>query len=170
MARGSKQQADENKVTAIATRSRLSELSGDDILAMLAERQAAGEVQDVQDVTGDFTLLDKAALVGKEFTVIHWQENFSDENGEYDESGVFHPAVFASVYCITPDARKIVFNDGGVGILPVLRNHLNDTGRTYGVRAPWGLHASEYKTEIAGKVQGATTYYFATSAPKGQRS
>lgn len=160
----------ENATNALATRSRLTEMSGDELLAMLAERQAAGEVQDVQDVTGDFTLIDKAALVGKEFTVIHWQENFSDENGTYDEENVFHPAVFASVYCITPDARKIVFNDGGVGILPVLRNHLNETGQTYGIRAPWGLHCSEYKTKINNQVQSATTYYFATSAPKGSRT
>jgi len=162
-------QADDTKVTALATRTRLTEMSGDELLAMLAERQAAGEVQDVQDVTGDFTLVDKAALIGAEFTVIHWQENFSDENGTYDESGVFHPAVFASVYALTPDGRKLVFNDGGVGILPVLRNHFNETGRTYGVRAPWGLHESTYKTQIDGKVQSATTYYFATGAPKGKR-
>lgn len=159
----------EEITTLVEQRSALTEMSGEQLLAMLQERQAAGEITDVQDVTGDFSMVDKSSLVGVEFTVVHWAERESSENGRYDEFNVFHAAVYNSIFVVTPDGRKLMFNDGGVGIGPVLHNHLKATGRLYGVRAPWGLHASEYTARIGDREQKATTYYFATSAPKKAR-
>lgn len=103
-----------------------------------------------------YALLDekgKATLVGVPFVVTAFNLNLSKEYG----------GDFASVRLITKDNRKLVFNDGGVGIVPFLKDFLFKTQRNYGLVAEQGLRVSEYETEVEGKTIKAKTFYFDTS-------
>lgn len=116
------------------------------------------EVEKASEFGDGFTLLDergKDNLVGVPFVVIAFNLNESKQYGGN---------TFASVRLITKDNKRLVFNDGGTGIVPFLQDFLKKTGRNYGLIAQRGLRVSEYEVEVNGKTIEAKTYYFDTSA------
>lgn len=126
-----------------------------------------GKVYDVTEVQPDFALVDSAELVNVPFTVAHFQSRFSEEFGAFNENtGILEAGEYYSVYVITDDNKRYVFNDGGTGIPPVADKFITETGQTGGMRCPWGLRASTYEKIVDGKKIKATTMYFATSKPK----
>lgn len=106
---------------------------------------------DSREITGGAELVGKEALVGKEFIVVDWRWNASDFEGQGE---------FVSVVCQTPANELLVFNDGGVGIAPVLRKfeelhgHPSNSHKFMYVKR--GLRRSVYE----GPRGPATTFYF----------
>lgn len=125
-----------------------------------------GKVYDIAEIQPDFALVDSTELVNVPFTVALFQNRESEEFGQYNEDGILIPGGYYSVYVITDDGRRLVFNDGGTGIVPVAEHFINTTKQNGGMRCPWGLRASTYEKTIDGKKVKATTMYFATSKPK----
>lgn len=124
----------------------------EDAAALMGE-----DISHAEEFGDGFTLLSKDErnqLIGVPFVVIAFQINDSKEYG----------SEFASVRLITKDNKRLVFNDGGTGIVPFLKDFRNRTGRNYGLVAGNGLRVSEYETEVNGKTISAKTYYFDTSA------
>lgn len=137
-----------------------------DIIARFSTGGA--KVYDVGEVIPDFGLVDSSELVGVPFTVAHFEPRYSEQFGRFrPEDGLFEKGLYYSVFVITDDGKRLVFNDGGTGIVPVAENFIETTHQTGGMRCPWGLRASSYEKVLDNgqKVQ-ATTYYFATSKPK----
>lgn len=133
----------------------------------IVARFSTGKIYDVQEVIPDFGLVDSSALVNVPFTVAHFEFRTSDEFGHFDDNtGLLVPGEYVSVFVITNDGKRYVFNDGGTGILPTALNFVETTKQTGGMRCPWGLRASTYEKIVNGQKVKATTMYFATSAPK----
>lgn len=128
--------------------------------------KAGGRVFDITEVQPDFALVDAEELVNVPFTVAHFEIRTSEDFARYDQNGMMVPGKYVSVYVITDENKRIVFNDGGTGILPVAENFIETTNQTGGMRCPWGLRASRYETVVNGQKVKATTMYFATSKPK----
>lgn len=135
-------------------------------LADIQQRFSTGKIYDVQEVIPDFGLVDSTELVNVPFTVAHFEIRRSEEFGRFNENGLLEPGEYVSVYVITDDGRRLVFNDGGSGILPTAKNFIDVTKQTGGMRCPWGLRASTYEKVVNDQKVKATTMYFATSKPK----
>lgn len=133
----------------------------------IAARFSTGKIYDVTEVLPDFSLVDPESLIGVPFTVAHFEVRESEEFGRFQENGLFQKGRYVSVYIITDDNKRYVFNDGGTGILPTAENFIETTNQTGGMRCPWGLRASSYEKVLDnGQKVKATTMYFATSKPK----
>lgn len=128
--------------------------------------KAGGRVFNITEVQPDFALVDAEELINIPFTVAHFEIRKSDDFARFDANGMMVPGKYVSVYVLTDDNKRLVFNDGGTGILPVAENFISVTNQTGGMRCPWGLRASRYETVVNGQKVKATTMYFATSKPK----
>lgn len=117
------------------------------------------------EVLGDgYTIVEQAALVGKEFAVTSYKAiPGSHRNGDGEARN------YASVTCIlsTPISvdgtlvNKVRFNDGGTGILDALNKAYE--GRAFSpMYVRKGLKASVYENPYGDGF--STTYYFDTSA------
>lgn len=134
--------------------------SVDDAAALIQELLNGEPILNAADELGNgFELVeDKSSLVKTWILLINWR--FSA--GDYDDE-------FVNVQAITRDGRKVVFNDGSVGIRKQLRELTDRTGRTAGMVVPRGLRAStyDYTDSRTGKTSQATTYYLDTSNKEG---
>lgn len=129
-------------------------------LAKLAE--SFGSWEDVTqawggelETIGDFELVeDKDELLGKEFVIAAFIFRPSDitRNGIQQK--------YVTVYAMTKDSEKIVFNDGSTGIAAQLQEIQDRTGKRGGIYCKRGLRKSEYDyIDEKGDKSPATTYY-----------
>jgi hypothetical protein len=98
------------------------------------------------EITGQSELVEAETLIGKPFVIWDWKFQKGDFNREY-----------VNVQLVTQDGQRLCFNDGGVGIGPVLAQ----TERGTRILCKKGLRASEYDTVIEWKSIHATTMYLA---------
>ncbi len=108
---------------------------------------------------------DKRELVGKPFLVVEWELRNSDTNSFVDVDGIIRARQYVCVVAMMDGgkgmpAERIVFNDGGTGIRPVLEQHEAKTGHRGGLLCK-GLRVSEYeyKNPETGASSQARTFY-----------
>jgi hypothetical protein len=142
----------------------LKEITWEQVQEKVAE--LGGDIVTTQDVTGDFTLVDQADLIGKSFGVLHYETREGDFNKPY-------VSVYVQMLGGEENGKRVVFNDGGAGVLDVLEKFTEQTGRTMGLLATKGLRGSTYDAEALGgcgkqidkctceKKHPATTFYLA---------
>lgn len=114
-------------------------------------RRVLGNVAKASDVLGDGSefLSDKNVLVGVPFLVLDWHFIVDEKtNNEY-----------VNVLIMGVDGSKARFNDGGTGVHDQLKKVSEEIGKI-GIDVKNGLRRSDYETEVNGKTQKATTYYF----------
>lgn len=136
--------------------------SFDDALALAKEVYGDESVVLASDAIGDgFALLDKdqkGTLVGTPMIFLKWALS----EGDYVDQETGEKGEFAVVRAVTKDNKKIVFLDGGTGIVQQLKMFEADNfGRQGGLVAQKGLRVSEYDHPQYGK---SKTYYIDTSA------
>lgn len=128
-------------------------VSFDDALALM--RDMGVDVEDVADAIGDgFALLkteEKNRLVDVPLLFLTWSFAEGDQ-GEYVVARVLAQEQHGMA--------KYVITDGSVGVYQDLLSYTRAReGKIGGLRAMKGLSRSDYKVEIDGKLQPATTYY-----------
>lgn len=103
------------------------------------------------DDRGFVRLFNKAALVGKPFTIIDWEENLEDFGWA------------AIVHLVTRGGKALFIVDGSTGIYEQLKDIRNKTGNTVMLECPKGLRVSDYDNPVG---EGRSrTYYLDDSAP-----
>lgn len=124
----------------------------DDALAAL---QAAGVVAEKITEYGDGFILadkkDKAALVGVPFIIVDSTVRVDKETDRE----------YTSFRIVTGDGRKLVVNDGSQGIHTQGIALSAKRGTLAGLVVEHGLTGGEYTIEIDGKMEKASTFYFA---------
>lgn len=102
-------------------------------------------VTQISDITGQPSLVEKDSLIGVPFVVIDC---------------TLHPGFNEQQYCnvqvITQKNERLCFNDGGVGIYPVVEIWNAEHPNSLGMYCPRGLRKSDYTNDHG----PATTYYF----------
>lgn len=117
-----------------------------DALAGLSDEEAIS----VNQITGQLSIVTKEKLIGVPIVVMDYRHNDSDRN----------PNGFWSVIIGRTDTGEMaLFNDGGVGIAPVLeeadrRGHMM-------LKCPQGLRVSRYGADPDKGRPAGETYYFA---------
>lgn len=115
--------------------------------------------------TGDARIVrDKRELEGKRFLITGWE--LRDGNNTFvDGDGVVRARQYVSVLAALDTGKgktpeRIVFNDGGSGIRPVLEQHEEKTGHRGGILCK-GLRSSEYTytNPETGASSAARTFY-----------
>jgi hypothetical protein len=101
-------------------------------------------------ISGSADLVDKEALCGVPFLITAYRFNQDETSGR----------PFVSVECITTDNHKVVFNDGGTGVLRQLKA-LSEKAIMGGIMCRKGLRASHYTAQLDSGTEAATTYYLA---------
>ena len=111
-------------------------------------------VSGIEDFGSGFVLTDKDQLTGAEMLLLQWR--FSD--------GDFGP--FVSVTALTRDGRRVIFNDGSLGVYKqlemVTRTRLQngETNVLAGLTAAHGLKKSSYSyQDEQGVMRPASTFY-----------
>lgn len=102
---------------------------------------------------------DKGELEGTPFLITRWDHRTDNTTGQ----------MYVSVQCITPENRKLVFNDGSTGVYAQLSNLEKQIGKRGGVMCRNGLRSSTFTVDKDGRptkdpaqVSGkATTFYLA---------
>jgi hypothetical protein len=144
-----------DKQTAIAT----PEANDESTFLADIEREFGSAVVDAS-VYGGGELTEKDELIGTPFVVTDFEISQSDTHTRND-NGVIRPVEFAVVRCRTIHGERVVFTDGGTGILPVLLEHEERTGKRGGLVARKGLRRSDYTKKLDnGTTTAATTFYF----------
>ena len=126
----------------------------------IAAANAAGlDVQDITDFGDGFVLLDsgdKATLKGVPFVIMDGMNRVDKSTGRS----------YVSLRIVTGDGRKLIVNDGSVGIYEQAQSIFEKRGTLRGLIVKDGLTGGEYTTTITNskgeseKVT-ASTYYFA---------
>ncbi len=138
---------------------------------------------DSREYSGEGALVeDKATLAGRALVITAVKRNLSDRVRRAGADGVITSGVFVSVSCLLREAlevdgervRRVVFNDGGVGIEALIREHIHRTQvesetafeafEAAELRPPLycrnGLRPSHYTAKLPdGSEAAATTWY-----------
>ena len=126
----------------------------DSLRALLGDK-----IGQATDLGSGFAVLDsddKRRLVGVPLMFVFWTFNDGD-NGEFVSA---HVVQFDRAGKIN---GKFIINDGSTGILAQLKEYSERTGSQRGLFVEKGLRASDYRVEIDGKEQPATTFYIDTT-------
>ncbi len=147
--------------------------------------EARQQAIDSRDYTGGSALVeDKGRLIDRELLIIGIKRNSSDRFRRADPNGLITHGVYVSVNCVLrepiavdgEDTVTVVFNDGGVGIEPVLRLHVERTQselltafenfehvelRPF-LYCKRGLKASRYTAKVPGGSETAATTWYLT--------
>ena len=120
--------------------------------------QSVTNIETFDDYGNGFTVLDtkdKKQLEGVPFIIVEWRNNMGD-NGE-----------FVSMAIVTKDGRKLIVNDGSLGIrdqLKSVQQRREAEGKPNpqtGLLCERGLKGASYTTTINGQEIKATTYRIA---------
>lgn len=112
-------------------------------------REMGWEVHEVREFTGGLDAISKDALIGVPFMIVEIKEHLSDF-GE-----------FWFCHVVTLNNTEGYFSDGGVGIPPVLRQFVENTGQHGGLWCKNGLRRSDYEADPERGRPAGTTYYLA---------
>ena len=126
-----------------------------------AEAMEAFGDSGIVELEQEWKLVDKEQLVGIPFLIYSFR--FSHGVGENGEK--------VSVQIITPDDKRLVFNDGSTGVYDQLLEIFESKGRSGGVLCERGLRVSDYYYDPKGKgdiskepktgYEKGSTYYIA---------
>lgn len=118
----------------------------------VAEFGGPNGITNAAEAFGDGSeLLQKDALVGKEFMVLDWSYVTDLDTGRE----------YVNVLVINRQGQKARFNDGSTGVYRQCKDYEDRYGgKQGGIYCPKGLRVSEYTTEVDGKSQKARTFYF----------
>lgn len=113
-----------------------------------------GEIADSTLVFGDgVKLVEKKQLEGIEFMLLECREVFNKKTNERD---------YINFLVIARNGNKACFNDGSTGCMAQADAYKETRGSfPQGIYCEKGLRSSTYEVEIDGKLQEATTFYFA---------
>lgn len=113
-----------------------------------------GNIADSVDLFGDgIKLVEKKDLIDREFMLLECREVYSKKTGELE---------YLNFLCILRNGNKFCFNDGSTGCMKQAQDIAERTGSLpEGVYCQRGLRSSTYEVEVDGKLQEATTFYFA---------
>ena len=153
-------------ISAVALTSRFSDVELSEFKTheqALELLQSLGTVvEDFSEYGSGFDLVDKDTLVGVPMMIVEWKMIRSDK--------VVEGGQFVAVSAITSDDKKVVFVDGGTGVMEQLA-HVSLSreekgvpveGRNRGLIARKGLRSSSYQVaDNKGKMMNATTFYIA---------
>lgn len=118
-----------------------------DALAVLD--QAGVTVTDSDDLGHGFKVADKATLVKVPMLILGYR--FHDGDG----------GSFVTVFAVTEDDRKVIFNDGGTGIYAQLQRYAEKNITSILLRD--GLTRSDYQyADEKGDMRDATTFYLSS--------
>lgn len=117
--------------------------------AIAALEKIGAKVVDSDDLGHGFKVTDKATLVKVPLLIIGYRFHDSES------------AKFVTVFAVTEDDRKVIFNDGGTGIYSQLQQYSEKSIDSILLRD--GLSRSDYQYEDEkGVMRDATTYYLST--------
>jgi len=125
----------------------------------LEEMLQAESFVDSDVYTGGGDLVPPDSLVGITMLITGYDVRESNRFFTTGPDGVVRGAEYITVHCVVAGPRIVLFNDGGVGIRPVLEEHFreNPDKALYCKR---GLRMSEYsKTLPDGEIISASTAY-----------
>jgi len=113
-----------------------------------------GQVADSAEVFGDgVKLVEKSLLEGQEFILLECREVFNKKTGARD---------YINFLVVGRNGAKACFNDGSTGCMAQADTYKDTRGSfPSGIYCQKGLRSSTYEVEVDGKMQEATTYYFA---------
>lgn len=113
-----------------------------------------GQIQDSTNVFGDgVKLVEKKDLIDREFILLECREVYSKKTGELE---------YLNFLIIARNGNKACFNDGSTGCMRQAQQYQEMHGEyPAGIYCQHGLRVSEYEVEVDGKLQEASTYYFA---------
>jgi hypothetical protein len=113
-----------------------------------------GNIQDSVNTFGDgVKLVEKKELIDREFILLECRPVYNKKTGELD---------YLNFLCIARNGNKFCFNDGSTGCMRQAQEIEERTGELpEGIYCQRGLRSSTYEVEVDGKLQEATTYYFA---------
>jgi hypothetical protein len=117
--------------------------------AIAALEKIGATVVDSDDLGHGFKVTDKATLVKVPMLIMGYRFQESDT------------AQFVTVFAVTEDDRKVIFNDGGTGIYAQLQKYNEKAINSILLRD--GLTRSDYQyADDKGVMRDATTYYLST--------
>lgn len=113
-----------------------------------------GDLAESTIVFGDgVKLIEKAKLEGVEFILLECREVWNRKTGERD---------YINFLVMGRNGAKACFNDGSTGCMAQADGYKQTRGAfPAGIYCEKGLRSSTYEVEVDGKIQEATTFYFA---------
>ena len=121
--------------------------------ALAALQQQGVAVESIAEYGDGFVVLptaDKRTLVGVAFVIVDATFR-TDKDTARD---------YVSLRIMTADGRKLIVNDGSVGIMKQVGELTTRRGSVAGLVVPQGLSGGEYTTEVNGEKVKASTFYF----------